>query len=125
MLDKVRDEYGRDSLLATYISHPLLSKRGAGGIDGLASWPQLCAPLMVAFGPTDDQQVPPCHLLSMAPCFDLSPESLYVSMEGTVGPYSQPVARKGVLATAVVLVLQSSSALGIDSKIYGFPGRPW
>ena len=55
----VRDEYGRDSLLATYISHPLLSKRGAGGIDGLASWPQLCAPLMVAFGPTDDQQVPP------------------------------------------------------------------
>ena len=61
----------------------------------------------------------------MAPCFDLSPESLYVSMEGTVGPYSQPVARKGVLATAVVLVLQSSSALGIDSKIYGFPGRPW
>ena len=63
----------------------------------------------------------------MAPCFDLSPESLYVSMEGTVGPYSQPVARKGVLATAVVLVLQSSSlpALGIDSKIYGFPRRPW
>ena len=58
VLDKVRDEYGRDSLLATYISHPLLSKRGAGGIDGLASWPQLCAPLMVAFGPTDDQQVP-------------------------------------------------------------------
>ena len=59
VLDKARDEYGRDSLLATYISHPLLSKRGAGGIDGLASWPQLCAPLMVAFGPTDDQQVPP------------------------------------------------------------------
>ena len=40
---------------------------------------------------------------------------------------NQSVARKGVLAAAVVLVLQSSSmpALGIDSKIYGFPRRPW
>ena len=46
-------------LTHTFLIFSSLSEHGPGGIDGLASWPQLCAPLMVAFGPTDDQQVPP------------------------------------------------------------------
>ena len=126
VLDKVRYEYGRDSLLATYISHPLLSKRGAGGIDGLASWPKLCAPLMVAFGPTDDQQVPPVTCCQWPPALTCH-QSHFMSVWRAqwVHTVNQSVARKGVLAAAVVLVLQSSSALGIDSKIYGFPRRPW
>ena len=76
----------------TFLIFCSLSEHGPGGIDGLASWPQLCGPpLMAAFGPPDDPHgplSPPANV----PCSPLSPKSLCVSMEDRVCPYSQVVA---------------------------------
>ena len=79
-------------LTHTFLIFTSLSEHGPGGIDGLASWPQLCGPpLMVAFGPADDPHGP-LSLAANVPCSALSPESLYVSMEDRVCLYSQVVA---------------------------------
>ena len=112
--------------MVAFISHLLLSlsEHGPGGIDGLASWPQLCGPpLMVAFGPPDDPHAP----LSLADNVPALPchQSHFMSVWRTECVHTVKCGmEKGVLGRIVVLALERSSVVGIDSTIYGFPGRP-
>lgn len=78
---------------------------------------------MVAFGPPDDPHAP----LSLADNVPALPchQSHFMSVWRTECVHTVKCGmEKGVLGRIVVLALERSSVVGIDSTIYGFPGRP-
>ena len=117
-------------LVLTVLPHTFLiccslSEHGPGGIDGLASWPQLCGPpLMVPFGPPDDPHGPPvtpcqCTLLCLVTKVTLCQYGgQSVSIQSSSG-WRRKEYRGGI----VVLALERSSAQWWVLTL-GFMGLP-